>query len=85
LKVSGLPEPALLAVLRRKAAELDQAGLVRVLRQRELPQPFAHRIPKAPGLALVLKADHGIIGIAHDDHVTLASRRRQRSAHRSKT
>src|SRR6266436_4109245 len=31
-----LGEPALLAVLRRKATELNQAGLVRVKRQREL-------------------------------------------------
>src|SRR5712672_1793969 len=47
-----LGEPALLAVLRRKATELNQAGLVRVKRQRELPQPFAHRVPKAPSLDL---------------------------------
>ena len=43
-KVSGLPEPASLAVDRRKAAELDQAGLVRVKRQRKFPEPFAHCI-----------------------------------------
>ena len=51
------------------AAELDQAGLVRVQRQRELPQPFAHRIPEAPGLGLVLEANDSVVGIPHDDHV----------------
>jgi integrase len=40
-------EPTLLAILRRMAAELDQAGLVRVQRQRELPQPFAHSEARA--------------------------------------
>jgi hypothetical protein len=37
-------EPASLAVDRRKAAELNQAGLVRVKRQRKFPEPFAHCI-----------------------------------------
>ena len=50
-------EPALLAVLRRVAAELDQAGLVRMQCQRKLPQPFAHRVPETPGVGLVLEAD----------------------------
>src|ERR1700730_12905768 len=45
----------LLAVLRRKAAELNQAGLVRMKRQRELPQPIAHRVPEAAGVALMLE------------------------------
>src|SRR6202022_126686 len=40
----------LLAVLRRKAAELNQAGLVRMKRQREVPQPIAHRVPEAAGI-----------------------------------
>lgn len=34
-KVSGLPSPALLAVDRREEAKLNQAGLVRVERQRK--------------------------------------------------
>src|SRR5208282_5003660 len=50
-------EPALLAVLRRKAAELNQAGLVRMERQRELLQPVAHRLPEAASVALMLEAD----------------------------
>jgi hypothetical protein len=51
------------------AAKLDQAGLVRMQRQRKLPQPFAHRVPEATGVALVLKADDDIVGVPHDDHV----------------
>ena len=51
LKVSGLPTSPL-SVLRRIAAELDQAGLFRMQRQRERPQPFAHIIPEAPGVGL---------------------------------
>jgi hypothetical protein len=46
-----------LAVLRRVAAELDKTGLVRMKRQRELPQPVAHRIPETPGVALMFKAN----------------------------
>ena len=51
------------------AAKLNQAGLVRMQRQRELLQPFAHRFPEAPGVRLVLEADDDIVGIPHDDHV----------------
>ena len=69
LKVSGLPSPRRLAVGRRKAAELDQAGLVRMQRQRERRQPFAHRIEEAAGVGLVLEADDDVVGIAYDDHV----------------
>src|SRR5229473_6305748 len=65
-----LAEPALLAVLCRKAAELDQAGLIRMKRQRELPQPVAHRIPEAPGVTLVLEANDSIVGVPDHDHVT---------------
>ena len=70
-EVEGLrfAKPALLSLGRRMAAELDQSGLVRMQRQRELLQPLAHRVPEAPGVALVLKADHQVVGIAHDDHV----------------
>src|SRR5690349_6175994 len=55
-----LAEPARSASGRRTTAELDQAGLVRVQRQRELLQPLAHRVPKAPGVGLVLEADHDV-------------------------
>jgi hypothetical protein len=62
-------EPALFAVLRRMAAELDQAGLVRVQRQRELPQPFVHRVSKAASVALMLEAHDCVIGVPDHDHV----------------
>src|SRR6266704_7015552 len=52
-----LAKVAPLAVLRRMAAELDETGLVRMKRQRELPQPVAHRIPETPIVALMLKTN----------------------------
>src|SRR5271165_3615128 len=56
-------QPELLAVPRRKAAELDQAGLFRMQRQREPPQPFTHLVPEAPGVGLMLEADDDVVGI----------------------
>ena len=64
-----LSEPAPGASVRRMATKLDQAALLRVERQRELLQPFAHRIPEAPGVRLVLKANDDVVGVAHDNHV----------------
>src|SRR4051812_40603941 len=64
-----LAEPALGASGRSKAAKLDQAGLVRMQRQRELLQPRAHVVPEAPGIGLMLEADHDVICVAQDDHV----------------
>jgi hypothetical protein len=51
------------------AAELDQAGLVRMQRQRKLLKPRPHRLEEPTGVGLVLEAGHHVIGIAHDDHV----------------
>jgi hypothetical protein len=51
------------------AAELDQAGLVRVKLQGELLEPRSHRIEETASVAFMLKAQHQIIGIAHNDHV----------------
>ena len=70
-KVEGLrsSEPAMSSSFRRKAAELDQAGLVRIERQRELLEPLAHIVPETPGVRLVLKADDNVISIPHEDHV----------------
>ena len=53
----------------REAAELDQASLVRIERQRELLEPLAHVVPEAPGIRLVLEADNNVISIPHEDHV----------------
>ena len=62
-------KPAPSAPVRRVAAELDQAGFVRMERQRKLIQPFTHRLQEAPGVILMLEADDDVVGIAHDDHV----------------
>src|SRR5712671_2379190 len=51
------------------ATKLDQAGLVRMERQRELLKPHTHCIEEATGVVLMLEAGHQIIGIAHDNHV----------------
>src|SRR5262245_66605186 len=64
-----LAEPALLAVRRCKAAKLDQAGLVRMKRQRKLLQPLAHLVKETPGVGFVLESDDEVVGIAHKDHV----------------
>jgi hypothetical protein len=71
LKVSGFAEPASRAVGRRMAAELDDAGLVRVERERKRLEPFPHRLEEAPRVGLVLETEDQIVGVAHDDHVSL--------------
>ena len=38
-------------------------------RQRELLESRTHRLPKAPGVGLVLKADYEIVSITHNDHI----------------
>src|SRR5262249_48210118 len=70
-EVEGLrfAKPAPLAALCRKASELDEPGLLRMQRQRKLPQPLAHLVQEALGVALVLESDDEVIGIAHDNHV----------------
>src|SRR5271167_1598976 len=65
-------EPASLAVDRREAAELNQAGLVRVKRQRKFPEPFAHCIKETTCVALILEADGQIVSVTNDDHVALS-------------
>src|SRR3954452_20485905 len=55
-----LAEPARSTSGRRVTAELDQAGFGRMQRQREPLQPLAHRVPEAPGIGLVLEADHDV-------------------------
>ena len=65
-----LSEPAPGASVHRMAAKLDQAGLLRIERQRELLHPLAHYFPEAPGVSLVLKPNDDVVGIAHNDHVT---------------
>src|SRR5205823_4135772 len=59
-----LSKPAQFAIVRSKAAELSQARLVRVERQCKFPKPVVHRIKEATCVALMLKADHQIVGIS---------------------
>jgi len=62
-------KPAPLAVCRSEAAELDQTGFVRMELQSELLEPSSHRIEKTASVVFMLKAQHHIIGVAHDDYV----------------
>src|SRR6202049_1904333 len=54
-------DAAFLAVDCRVAAELNQAGLVRMERQRECLEPLTHRIEEATCVVLMLEAGHQII------------------------
>ena len=64
-----LAKPAPISSFRRKAAELDQAGLVRMSDSANFRQPLAHLLPEASGIALMLEPDDDIVGVADDDHV----------------
>src|SRR5271166_2056455 len=66
---SRLAQPALLSIGPCVAAELDQAGLLRMQRQRELLKPCAHHVEEPTSVSLVLEPGHNVVGIAHDDHV----------------
>ena len=88
LKVFRLAQAASFAVGRCETAELDQTGLVRMERQRKRRQSFTHRIQGEAVRASVSdsKPKIVVVGVAYDDHVALGfARRRQRSAHRSRT
>src|ERR687890_1089487 len=63
-----LAEAAPLAVARRIATELDQPGLLRVERQRELLKPLPHHFEEPMRIGLALEPDHQIIRITRDDH-----------------
>src|SRR5664279_1109880 len=60
-----------LALGRRMATKLNQPGLVRMERQRELLKSCSHRIEEATCVVLVLEANDQIVGVPHDDHVAL--------------
>src|SRR3954447_14575081 len=57
-----LAEAALLAISGRIAAELDQPGLLRVERQRELLKPVAHHVEEPTGVGLVPETDDEVSG-----------------------
>src|SRR5262245_48203264 len=64
-----LTKPTSGAPVRREAAKLDQTGLARMKRQRELLQPLAHVVPEAAGISLVLETDDDVVRVAHENHV----------------
>src|SRR4030088_3695753 len=66
-----LAKPCPLPLLRRSAAELDQTGLVRMQGQRKLRQPIPQFRLEPLGIGLVLKAGNDVVGIAHQDDVSL--------------
>ncbi len=57
------------AALSRVAAKLQQARLLPVRFEPKLLEPRSHRVPEAPCIGFVLKADNDVVGIAHDNHV----------------
>jgi len=63
-----LAEATLLAVVHRIATELNQAGLLRVKRQRKLLKPLPHHCKKPMCIGLALETDHQIIRVARYDH-----------------
>jgi hypothetical protein len=65
-------EAALCASGRRVAAELDQAGLLRIERRRELLKPGAHRIEEPTGIGLMLEAGHQVSRAAESHPRALA-------------
>ena len=67
----GLPLSKPLTLLGRVAAKADQPGLVRVQRQFERAHSLVQIVQKGLCLMLMLKADDGVVGIAHDDHVAV--------------
>lgn len=54
---------------RRKAAKLHQPSFLPVKLERELLEPLPHRVPESPSISFVLKADHDVIGVTHDDDI----------------
>src|SRR6267142_407095 len=68
-KVSGFPSPRSLRSFAAKRPNSIKRVLSGWERQCKFPEPVMHRIKEATCVALMLKADHQIVGISHDDHV----------------
>ena len=60
-----------LAIARRKAPEFNDPGFLRMQFQPELLQSLPKFVPKPLGIGTPLKAHHGVVGIADDDHVAV--------------
>src|ERR1019366_7831076 len=72
-KVEGLrlPFPTLLPALGGISPEFDQTSFIRVPLQSEFPHPLPQLLQESFCIASVLKSQHSVVGIPHDDHVTL--------------
>lgn len=64
-----LLEAPLSSVLRRKATELYEAGLIGMQFQVELRESFTKVAEELPCITKVLEPDHEVIGKPRDDHV----------------
>src|SRR5947207_7416780 len=64
-----LAKPALFSIGRRKAAKLDQPGLVRMQRKREPLQTFTHIRQEPLGVGFVLKSEDSVVGETHHNHI----------------
>src|SRR6266487_615471 len=64
-----LPFPSLLPPLSGIAPELNQARLIWVQFQPELPQPFPQLLQKPICIFPILKSQHSIVSVAYDDHL----------------
>src|SRR6516225_734426 len=64
-------QTALSPVLRRKAAELDKAGLVRMQLQAELRKPLSKILQEPLCITEVLEPGREVVREPHDDHVTM--------------
>jgi len=67
-KVSGLPNRAAFAVP-PQSGQIPAAGSSPVKFEPELLEPRAHRVPEASRISFVFKANHDVIGVAHDDDI----------------
>jgi len=71
-KVKGfrLPFSPPLPTLSGKAPELNQARFLRVQFQPEFRQPFPQLLQELLRVLPALEPQHGIVRVAHDDHIT---------------
>jgi len=57
--------------LGREPAELQDAGLIGVQLQVEPAEPLPQVLQEPLCVGLVLEADHKVVRVPHDDHVTI--------------
>ena len=66
-----LAQPTVLSIFGREATKLDQPGLFRMQRKRELLQPLPHVLHESLRFSLMLEAHDDVIGVPHNDDLTL--------------